>query len=45
MNKFSNKINKKEIWDQMQGYAQRNEIFSHQNFPGFNEALTEVFLS
>lgn len=45
VNDFSNKIYKKEIWEQMQGYAQRNEIFSHQNLPGFNEILTEVFLS
>ena len=45
VNEFSNKLKKKEIWDQMQAYAERNEIFSHQNLPGFNEIIVEVFLS
>ncbi len=45
LNDFSNKINKKDIWEQMQAYSERNEIFSHENISGFNEVLTEVFLS
>ncbi|MHA1719535.1 MAG: hypothetical protein ACTSWX_05005 [Promethearchaeota archaeon] len=37
-------LNKKEVWVEINKYIKKNEIFSHQMIPYFNENIKKIFL-